>query len=147
MAGFYGRTGIEFTNTLGEGLARVEAVIRPAAIAAVTAAAAPIILAAYDKANVSAGEKGHGVNGEHMRDEIKATVFEYENGVSARIGIDMSIIPYAAHQEFGVRGKPFLRPAIDENRDEAHRIMAAVMREHLADARNIRTKVRFRAFA
>lgn len=146
MAGFYGRTGIEFTDTLTDGLANFASVVRPAAIQAVSAAAEAIRSKAYDYANVSPGVTGHGVGGQHMRDEIKVEVRETPTSVSARIAIDMSIIPYAAHQEFGERGNRFMTRAVDDTRQDAHDIM----REHVRSvfgATKVKTAVRFRRIA
>lgn len=144
MAGFYGRTGIEFTGDLLENLERLQTEVRPAAIAAVTQAAEIIQAKAYAYANVSAGVQGHGVNGEHMRDEIKIETREYPVSVSARIGIDMSVIPYAAHQEFGPRGNRFLTRAVDESRDECHAVLREVFSASLGADGKIRTAVRLR---
>jgi Bacteriophage protein of unknown function (DUF646). len=147
MAGFYGRTGIEFTDTLTANLERLEAVIRPLAIEAVTEGAELIRAQAYLNANVSPGIRGNGVNGEHMRDEIKVEVREKPNGVDARIAIDMDIIPYAAHQEFGARGNAFLSRAVDSMRDAAHERMRTVFSAGLDSNGKFKSAVRFRRYA
>lgn len=145
MPNFYGRMGIQFTDTMSAVFDELADATLAICTEAVLEAGEIIRAAAFEKANVSKGVRGHGRDGEHMRDEIKVTVYEYESGVSARIGIDLSVIPYAPHQEFGPRGKPFLRPAIDENREACHE----KMREVLADGliHGARTKVRFRSYA
>lgn len=147
MPSFYGRTGIDITNTLSENLEHLASRVRGVAIEAVLAGAEPIKQAAYDNANVSRGILGHGVNGEHMRDEIKVTVTESGNVISGRVQIDMGIIPYAAHQEFGPRGNAFMRRAFDEKRDEAHKIMGSVFSAALGSDGKVRTQVRFRRYA
>lgn len=146
MAGFYGRTGIEFKDTLTDGLAQLALKVGPAAEAAVAEAGELIRGLAYINANVSPGILGNGAGGEHMRDEIKVEVRRMDNGVSARIGIDMSIIPYAAHQEFGPHGNRFLSRAIDEGRQEAHQIMRMVFSASIKDGK-FSTQVRMRNIA
>lgn len=145
MAGFFGRTGVTITDNTG--------VVLPLFAAAAERAAmegGEIVRAdAYERANVSPGVAGNGVGGAHMRDEIKVSPINPREGgteITVRIGIDMAIIPYAHHQEFGSRGKPFLRPAIDENREAVRQRMREVMREELGGAR-VGTLVRFRRFA
>ena len=144
---FYGRVGVDVEDSLSEGLDVLESVIRAAAAKAVLKAAEPIRQRAHDLANVSNREVGHARDGRHMRDCIDITVTETASGASARIGIDIGNVPYAAHQEFGPHGKPFLRPAIDEGRSEAHGAMAASLREDIGEALAARTAVRFRKFA
>lgn len=145
MAGFYGRTGVDFTNTLTEGLEAFAANLRPAAIEAAGAGAEIIRQRSYENANVSSGVSGHGVNGEHMRDEIRVEIREYPLTVSARIAIDMGIIPYAVHQEFGPHGNGFMRRAIDETRDEVHDAIKVTFVTSLGANAKVRTAVRFRA--
>lgn len=148
MAGFYGRTGIEFKDGLTDNLVKLEYTIRPAATRAVLEAAQLIAEAAYQYANVSPGVKGHGRNGEHMRDEIKVVEYQKDYEVTARIQIDTDIIPYAPHQEFGPRGNGFMRRAMDENRAAAHEIQKRVMLEELGlSSKEFASKVRFRAVA
>lgn len=133
MAGqFYGRTGVDIKNTIPDGVAKLKAVLARRIEAAVKEGGALIAERAYDKANVSAGP-GHALDGGHMRDHIEVHVRKTETTVEARIGIDMSLVPYAHHQEFGPRGKPFLRPAMDESRAEVHDIMQSAMDGTLAE--------------
>jgi HK97 gp10 family phage protein len=140
---FYGRTGLEFKDDLTGKLLKLKGEIRARAREAVLAAGDMIAQRAYDKANVSPRVIGHAVDGRHMRDCIEVIIIEDPHQVSAKIGIDISNVPYAPHQEFGSRGKPFLRPAIDESREEAHQIMRSV----LIDGAEPRSLVRFRRFA
>lgn len=147
MAGFYGRTGVDFTNTLTPGLESLALQVRPAAIEAATAGAEIIRQRAYENANVSAGVAGHGVGGAHMRDEIRVEVREAEFTISARIAIDMRIIPYAAHQEFGPHGNAFMRRAIDETRDDVHAVIKSTFTASLGAKGKFKTAVRFRSIA
>lgn len=148
MPNFYGRLGIRFDTSIMDALDALPELFHETLEWIVMEAAEPIALHAYSLANVSPKPVGHGVHGEHMRDMIELTPYVYPDGVSVRIGIDLSIIPYAAHQEFGPRGKPFLRPAIDEGREQAHQTMKILLSEELpAIARNTRSKVRFRRYA
>jgi hypothetical protein len=147
MAGFYGRTGIELEGDLITNLETLAAKVRPAALAAVQEGAEIIRAAAYNNANVSPGFIGNGVNGEHMRDEIKVVPYEYPTSVSARIQIDMSIIPYAAHQEFGPHGNAFLRRAIDESRSDVYDRIRTVFSAAIGADGKFRTAVRIRRFA
>lgn len=142
---FYGRTGVEFNSTLDEGIRRIKDRTRPRVVKAVLAAAELVRSRAYDLANVSPGVHGHAVDGRHMRDCIEVGLIQEPGQVSARIGIDMSNVPYAHHQEFGPNGKPFLRPAIDESRHEAHEIMREAFDD--TSAAEVSTAVRFRRFA
>lgn len=128
MPSFYGRMTFNFTDTITEMFLAMEARIDAACLEAIAAAGEVVRESAYSKANVSAKPRGGGINGEHMRDEIKVAAFPTEFGVAATVGIDLSVIPYAEHQEFGIHGKPFLRPALDENIETCHE----VIREHLA---------------
>ena len=50
-------------------------------------------------------------------------------------------------QEFGPHGKPFLRPAVDETRQEVHDTMERVFAEQLRLTLGVKTAVRFRRFA
>lgn len=128
MAGqFYGRTGVDFRNTIPEGVEKLKAVLRKRIEQAVLEAGNVVAERAYDLANVSAGAAGHAADGSHMRDNIAVHIVKGATTVEARIGIDMSIVPYAHHQEFGPRGKPFLRPAMDESRSEVHDIMQGAL--------------------
>lgn len=148
MAGFFGRAGIELRDTLTANLEALPARIRAAAEAAVLAGGEVIRAAAYDNANVSPGVVGNGVGGEHMRDEIKVVMGERTHEIFAFIRIDMSIIPYAAHQEFGDRGNGFMRRAVDENRQEVHAVMGEVMKAALGgESVPLSTLVRFRRIA
>lgn len=147
MANFYGRTGIDIANTLSDNLEHLAFSVRAAAIQAVLAGAEVIREQAYINANVSNGINGHGVNGEHMRDEIRITTTTVGTVISGRVQIDMSVIPYAAHQEFGPRGNAFMRRAFDERRDDAHRVMGEVFSARLGADGKVKTQVRFRRFA
>lgn len=147
MAGFYGRTGIEFKGNLATNLENLSKSIRSLAMEAVLEGGEIIRAAAYNNANVSPGVRGHGRDGEHMRDELKVTAIEYPAGVSARIGIDMAVIPYAAHQEFGPRGNAFLARAIDETRGDVRETMGAIIKAGLGADGKVAIKVRFRKYA
>ena len=147
MAGFYGRTGIEFKDTLTENLTRLSLLVRPMATEAVTEAAEIIRTRAFMYANVSPGVLGHGIHGEHMRDELKIDVRDTPTGVSARIQIDMGIIPYAAHQEFGPHGNRFLSRAIDESRAECHATIRQVFSAGISANGQFSSQVRFRGIA
>lgn len=147
MANFYGRAGIDITNTLSESLEHLAFGVRAAAIQAVLAGAEIVRAQAYMNANVSQGISGHGINGEHMRDEIRISTQTVGNVISGRVQIDMGIIPYAAHQEFGPHGNAFMRRAFDEKRDEAHAVMGSVFSASLGLDGKVRTQVRFRRYA
>lgn len=147
MANFYGRTGIEVKGDLVERLQDLASGVRDAASAAVAAGGEVIRKQAYDYANVSPGVEGHGVGGAHMRDEIKVDLYQYETGVSARIWIDMGIIPYAAHQEFGPHGNAFMRRAIDDTRDQVHESIRSTFSAAIGEGGKYSTKVRFRRYA
>ncbi len=144
---FYGRTGVDFRDTLSEGLSNLSPLIVEAARVAVVDGAEIIRNRAHDLANVSPREIGHAYDGRHMRDTIEIAVMDSPNGVSARIFIDLGNVPYAVHQEFGPNGKPFMRPAIDETREEVHQVMAQSIRDNMAGGFNLGTQVRFRRFA
>ena len=144
---FYGRTGIDFRDTLSGGLSNLHPLIIEASRVAVAEGAEIVRQRAHDLANVSPRFIGHANDGRHMRDCIDITVLDQPNGVSARIGIDLSNVPYAVHQEFGPNGKPFLRPAIDESRNEVHQVMGQSLRDNMAGGFNLGTLVRFRRFA
>ncbi|SRR5229473_2671606 len=144
---FYGRTGVDFRDTLSDGLSSLSPLIIEASRVAVVDGAEIIRNHAHDLANVSPREIGHAYDGRHMRDTIEIAVIDQPNGVSARIFIDLGNVPYAVHQEFGPNGKPFMRPAIDETREEVHQVMAQSIRDNMAGGFNLGTQVRFRRFA
>jgi hypothetical protein len=148
MPSFYGRLGIEFKETITAGLEEAGHDVYAVCDVALFEAGEIVRASAYEKANVSKGVLGHGRGGEHMRDEIKVSdPYEYPTGVSVRIGVDLNIIPYAAHQEFRPEphGKPYLRPAIDETRQQCHDMIQQVLSDFVVHGG--RTKVRFRRFA
>lgn len=147
MRNFYGRAGVEVRDTLSDGLESLSARVRMLARDAAMEGGHIIRVRAYENANVSAGVMGYGVHGEHMRDEIKVTLVDYPTSVSAKVGIDLSIIPYAPHQEFGPHGNAFMSRAVDETRQEVHQRMGEVMAEGLRGSLVARTAVRFRRFA
>lgn len=144
---FYGKVGIEITDDLSKGLEFLVPAIQEAALMAVEAGGEIIRESAYAKANVSPGVYGHGAHGEHMRDEIKVTAQMTEQGAVGRVQIDMSIIPYAAHQEFGARGKPFLRPAIDETREQVRETMRNIISHQVMSGFKMSTTVKKRNIA
>jgi HK97 gp10 family phage protein len=139
---FFTRIGVGVTDTLGPGLEAFAALIRQQAMYAVMEAGEHIRALAWGYANVSPGIVGNATDGSHMRDNINVTPFLTDNGAAARIGIDLSVVPYAHHQEFGPRGKPFMRPALDESRELVREIMAARLREVFDDA-NVKLFTRF----
>lgn len=143
MRSFYGRTGIEFRDEITENLVRLSKRVREEARNAVLMAAGIVQEKAHDYANVSPGETGNAVDGTHMRDNVEIGVIETPTAIEARIGIDLSIVPYAPHQEFGPHGNAFLRRAMDDSRDECHEIMQSV----LIDGVEPHTLVRFRRYA
>lgn len=140
---FYAKAGLEFRDEVTDELVKLRGVVRKQAMDAVLSYASIVIDRAWELANVSAGAVGHAVDGRHMRDCIEAVPIETPTSVECKIGIDLSNVPYAAHQEFGQHGKPFLRPALDETRMEGHEIMRSV----LLDGAEPRSSVRFRRFA
>src|ERR1041384_4049221 len=128
--GFYARTGIEFdTSSLIKGLENVAERVVSASVDAVLNAGEIIRSRAYYLANVSPGIKGNARDGRHMRDCIEVNLFAGTSYVGVRIEIDMTNVYYAAHQEFGARGKPFIRPALDESREEVHEMLRATLQE------------------
>lgn len=119
MAGsFYGRSGIDFRNTVPEGVERLKGRLRAAMVQAVEEAGELVRSRAYDNANVKTG---------HMRENIEVHVVESNSIVEARVGVDLSVVPYAHHQEFGPHGNAFLRRAFDESRAECHDIMRSAL--------------------
>lgn len=132
MSQFYGRIG----NTIPEGIDRLKMAMRRRLRKMAEAAGAIVAERAYDLANVSPGDTGHANDGTHMRDNIAVEVIETGTTIEARVGIDMSNVPYAHHQEFGSRGKPFLRPAMDESRPEIHEMMQDAMEDEDFDAKS-----------
>lgn len=147
MANFYGRAGITLSGDLAENLKDLSSSVRAAAIAAALAGGEVIRARAYDNANVSKGESGHGINGEHMRDEIHVSMRENRDEISAIVGIDLAIIPYAPHQEFGPHGNAFMRRAIDETREEVHETVRSTFTAAMGANGKIKTAVRFRSRA
>lgn len=119
MAGaFYGRSGIDFRNTIPDGVERLKGKLRANMIRAVEEAGELVRSRAYDNANVKTG---------HMRENIETHVVEHNGIVEARVGVDLAVVPYAHHQEFGPHGNAFLRRAFDESRAECHEIMRSAL--------------------
>lgn len=149
MRNFNARAGVDIRETISDGMDTLRYSIAAAIDAAVRAGGEVIRQRAYENANVSPGILGNGVDGSHMRDNYKVEVLHQEHGSQAKIGIDLSIIPYAPHQEFGPHGNAPLRRAIDETRSEVHAKMRDVFRETLGPGESVRfgTAVRFRRFA
>lgn len=143
--GFYGKTGVEFSNTLLQGTDELKARLRKRIETALLVGAEIVRERAYELANVSPGEVGNARDGRHMRDCIDIELRDDGTSITTKIGIDMSNVPYAAHQEFGARGKPFLRPAIDESRSEIRDLMQGVLDGTVAEDASV--MVRFRRFA
>ena len=131
--GFYGRAGVEIKDDLTGGLESLKGLVRDAAEDAVRGGLEIIRTAAYPKANVSPGERGNAKDGRHMRDCMDISTYRDDQGAHGRLFIDMNNVPYAAHQEFGMNGKPFIRPAIDETREEVRQHMRRVMAEQVGD--------------
>ena len=141
--GFYGRVAV--VDTLSEGLDQVSANAFYAAQDAVLAGGEIIKNRAHDLANVSPKEIGHARDGRHMRDCIEVALVDKPGTlVSARIFIDSDNVPYAVHQEFGPNGKPFMRPAIDETREEVRSKMRELLAGELIGGK---VQVRFRGIA
>jgi HK97 gp10 family phage protein len=72
-------------------------------------------------------------DGGHAADHIITKTSEKPGEVSARVGPDKNAF-YINFYETGtskVRARPFLRPALDENKDKILEAMAAVFRKHL----------------
>jgi hypothetical protein len=136
---FYTKNGIAFSDEITDNLVKLRGAVRQRVRDGVLLAAGLIQSKAYDNANVSAGVRGHAVDGSHMRDNIAVHLVETPTQVEARVGIDLSIVPYAPHQEFGPNGNSFMRRAIDESRDECHEIMQSIV----VDGADARSFVRF----
>lgn len=148
MAGFYGRTGIEVRDTLTGGMERLRSYIQEAMYVSAMAGAEVVQGRAKELCPVSAGLRGNCTDGSHMVDHIDIEIYRQAQGVSARIGVfDTSICNYAPHVEFGMHGRPFLRPAVDETRDQAHQVMQQTFNEQLMEGFDVHTAVRFRRFA
>lgn len=153
MRSFYGRTGISVQDVVEDKFSLLAHVVPIAAERAAIAGAEVIQERAFDLCPVSKGVIGNGTDGSHMRDNIRVELIpQAGDTASARIFVPLSIHPYAPHQEFGANGTPFLRPAIDETRDEVKRTMAETFRAELqagAGVVGVSTKqsVRFRRFA
>jgi hypothetical protein len=130
---FFTRIGVGYSDTLSPGLEAFGDMIRQQCMYAVMEAGEYIRSLAWGYANVSPGVIGNATDGSHMRDNINVTPFLTDSGAAAKIGIDLAIVPYAHHQEFGPRGKPFMRPALDESRDYIRELMAARLREVFED--------------
>jgi hypothetical protein len=139
---FSGRSGIDITNTIGEGSKRLQAEMRKRVLLAVSAGAGLIQHHAASNANVSPHAVGHAKDGRHMRDCIDVEVKELPMVVEAKISIDLLNVPYAVHQEFGPHGNAFMRRAVDETRPEVHGIMQSAIDGTLAE--DSPTFVRFR---
>lgn len=146
MRSFYGKTGIEIKDDLTGNLPGLKALIRAAALSSTEKGAKIIAEDAARRCIRSAGVVGNGLDGSHLQDKISYEVHETPEGAYARIGPDMINNWYAPHVEFGLA--PFLRPAIDENRDEVHAAMREEMQKFLgAGAAATSTAVRFRRYA
>lgn len=146
--GFYGRTGIQIKDDLSGNLEFLKSYVQEAAVAAVVRGAKIVQERAKEIAPVSPGLRGHGTDGSHMVDHIDVEIYHDPPGANARVGVFRTdIIPYAAHVEFGVNGRPFLRPAVDETREEVHQAMAEEFGQQLAEGFDVRTAVRFRGVA
>lgn len=140
----YGRTGIDLKDTLTEGLESLATKAEYAMGLAVYAGAVPIQRRAIELCPRSAREPGHGRDGSHIQDKIEIEVVTEINRAYAKIGVfDVANNPYAPHIEFGDRGTPFIRPAIDETREESRAAMAEVMRDELS-GHGYRASVRFK---
>ena len=144
---FYTRVGVEIRDDLSGRLEMLKGPIREASKLALEAAGEVIRQRAYELANVSPGILGHGLNGAHMRDEIRVQVKETDQGAVGRVGIDLAVIPYAPHQEFGPNGKPFLRPATDETREEVRQIMRDIIATQVMEGFKIGTSIKKRNIA
>lgn len=140
---FFTRIGISYDDRATQNLAFVHGAVRMSAFNAVEEVCEFIRASAWSKANVSKGERGNARDGTHMRDNIAVSVEETKSGVVGKIGIDLDNVPYAHHQEFGPRGKPFMRPALDEGRSFAREMLAGRMREALGVQSRVRPFTRF----
>ncbi len=120
MAGFYGRTSIDVRDTLSTGLLGAGVAARELAIQACTQAAAIIAERAYQNANVSPGVLGHGIHGEHMRDEIRLEEVIRPTEVIVRVIINIAsraicvkyIPSFALQFASAFHFNPFIQPAI-----------------------------------
>lgn len=146
--GFYGRTGVNVRDTLTSGLDELKGKVRQAAQEAALAMAAVVQARAIELCPISPG-KGHGADGSHMVEHIDVQLQDSSGStISARVGVFRTdIINYAPHVEFGPNKRPFLRPAIDETRQEAHDVGRRVFLQSLTGVVEFKTAVRFRGIA
>lgn len=145
---FFGRLGVGVGDDMASRIQGMIPIVQQAAMYAVMTAGEIIRRDAWGRANVSPGIIGNAVDGTHMRDNIQVRPQVERQGASCRIFIDLTIVPYAHHQEFNTRtGKPFMRPAMDENRTLVRDIMGQIIREALfgeaAGATDIKLFTRF----
>jgi hypothetical protein len=141
---FYGKTGIEIKDGLSDGLQSLATKARHVTEVAAYAGAVIVQRRAVELCPRSPGESGNGRDGSHIQDKIDIRIVQEPAGAYAKIGVfDVANNPYGPHLEFGDRGRPFMRPAIDETREEVHQEMRRVVAEELGSL-PIRSQVRFK---
>lgn len=140
----YGKVGIELRDTLSDSLSSLATKVPDATVAAVTAGATIVQQRAIELCPRSKKDPGNGRDGSHIQDKIDIQIVTEPYRAVATVGVfDVANNPYAPHLEFGDRGTPFLRPALDETRSEVHQEMRSVLAGALGDQK-VRTSVRFK---